>query len=489
MMIGMLSCAVAITADTGSSGKSGESAVSPASGASGAATSVEAGGASRLAGDMDYYFVLRIDDKDGSGTVSDPYNGIGYARFDRLMRSIPPDSIIHLSPGVYDTEGGGFDQACQNYESAKGRLTGHGFKLRPGWTIDGGNPNTTTIRLTPMAVMPTGWDPVINYNTVLMTNDCEEASRRGGIVIKNLTVDGNFQHQPYEAHPLRVEAVGICGYIRNNQYNVPNCVLDNLYIKNMGCRRMDGLHTPELFEVGGVAEGGVVRNCKFFPPVHGGGNGMTSLMIGGYAAITYSGGMSGDVTNPGYVHGIEVCNNTFYGHARVEIHCDAKGHIVPDPDGGGLWYREWYELGISAVDTQTEALTLDQPHLLATGDQVKVSTKGTLPVATPTLKPETIYYVHVLQPNTLTLHNSSADAKSGTNPINFTAAGTGRNCLLHYEKRYYASQTPPPYRIPAPRLKPLWTGAGYTDPPPVYIMDGTESSVEGVPPHPQKSIA
>jgi len=106
-----------------------------------------------------------------------------------------------------------------------------------------------------MTVMPSGWDPVITYNTVLMTNSQEVASRRGGIAIKNLTVDGNFQHQPYGTHPLRVEAISVGGYIRDNAYIVPNCVLDSLHIKNMGCRRMDGLHTPELFEVAGLGEG------------------------------------------------------------------------------------------------------------------------------------------------------------------------------------------------------------------------------------------
>jgi hypothetical protein len=131
MMIGLLSCAVAITADTPPLDKAKEAP------ASGAAMPAQTSGTPRLAGDRDYYFVLRTDDKDGAGTISDPYNGTGYARFDRLMRSIPPDSVIHLSPGVYETEGGGFDQACQDYEPPKDNPAGHGFKLRPGWAIDG----------------------------------------------------------------------------------------------------------------------------------------------------------------------------------------------------------------------------------------------------------------------------------------------------------------------------------------------------------------
>jgi hypothetical protein len=81
---------------------------------------------------------------------------------------------------------------------------------------------------------------------------------------------------------------------------------------------------------------------------------------------------------------------------------------------------------VSSINTTNEQLTVTA-HGLATGDDVlvHVDTGGSLPTATPALATGTRYWVRNIDVNTVKLYSTSGDAGADTNPINFSAAGTG----------------------------------------------------------------
>ena len=72
-------------------------------------------------------------------------------------------------------------------------------------------------------------------------------------------------------------------------------------------------------------------------------------------------------------------------------------------------------------------LTFTIPHFYTTGDMVQAySNGGNLPE--PLVSGQN-YYVYVIDAKTVTLHTTSQDAQTGTNPICFTTSGSGQNSL------------------------------------------------------------
>ncbi len=113
----------------------------------------------------------RTDGHDGAGTILDPRNGSGAKRFDAIMGSIPPDRVIHLFPGHYETEGHAF---------------GRGYRVKRGWKIRGAGMGLTVLRLVNAsqagdryAVFGSGYDGQVN-----------------GCEISDLTIDCNLEGQP-----------------------------------------------------------------------------------------------------------------------------------------------------------------------------------------------------------------------------------------------------------------------------------------------------
>jgi hypothetical protein len=81
---------------------------------------------------------------------------------------------------------------------------------------------------------------------------------------------------------------------------------------------------------------------------------------------------------------------------------------------GGRFNRQF------TADAATDRLTCTA-HGIATGTAVDVWSDGTLPAP---LAAGTVYYVRVVDANTLTLHPTAADASANTNIVNITTTGS-----------------------------------------------------------------
>jgi hypothetical protein len=78
------------------------------------------------------------------------------------------------------------------------------------------------------------------------------------------------------------------------------------------------------------------------------------------------------------------------------------------------------------ASASTDILTLTNPRITwSTGDEVEVSTSGTLPTG---LSASTVYYVIAVADLTIKLATSSANASAGT-AIDLTSAGTGTHTI------------------------------------------------------------
>jgi hypothetical protein len=79
------------------------------------------------------WIAVRTDGLPGTGTQLDPYNGSTAARFDVLMGSFPPYSLIHLGAGTFLTNG------VQDGTT--------GFLMKKGQQIIGAGMDVTTVKL------------------------------------------------------------------------------------------------------------------------------------------------------------------------------------------------------------------------------------------------------------------------------------------------------------------------------------------------------
>jgi len=99
------------------------------------------------------------------------------------------------------------------------------------------------------------------------------------------------------------------------------------------------------------------------------------------------------------------------------------------------------QLIVAAITNNNEHVQTATNHGLVDGDVVYVGSTGSLPAATPTLNPDTAYYVHAVDADELTLHLTSADAIAGTNPINFTGTLSGTMFLTVDNPPYTLMET------------------------------------------------
>src|SRR5882762_151946 len=54
---------------------------------------------------FEIFLAVRTDGIKGSGTLNDPYDASTTARFDAIMKSLPGSTLVHLGPGIFQTNG------------------------------------------------------------------------------------------------------------------------------------------------------------------------------------------------------------------------------------------------------------------------------------------------------------------------------------------------------------------------------------------------
>lgn len=105
------------------------------------------------------------------------------------------------------------------------------------------------------------------------------------------------------------------------------------------------------------------------------------------------------------------------------------------------WVAWAEQLKVTTINTGTEVLDLASAHGLSTGDIVYVGSTGTLPAATPSLDPQTKYYVRAVDTDSVSLHLTAAAATANEDPVNFTGAGTGTMFLTKDNAPYTLMDT------------------------------------------------
>jgi len=141
----------------------------------------------------DVWIALRTDGVYGSGTQSDPYDGSSYQKFDLLMNSIPEYAIIHLGPGVFETQG---------YSGSTA-----GFRIKRRQKIRGSGIDVTVVKLVQATVA--------DRHYVAFGNDPFSAPPADYVEISDLTVDCNLDGQPSSPNltyaRVACAAVGLLG--------------------------------------------------------------------------------------------------------------------------------------------------------------------------------------------------------------------------------------------------------------------------------------
>ena len=97
------------------------------------------------------------------GTLAQPFDGSTASKFDDAMERLPTNSVIHLLPGVFQTEG--FD----------------GWSPKSGQKLKGAGMDVTTVQLASGA---------LDHDTVIMNRDGNSGSQ--GIEVQDMTVDCNY---------------------------------------------------------------------------------------------------------------------------------------------------------------------------------------------------------------------------------------------------------------------------------------------------------
>src|SRR2546425_13147767 len=85
---------------------------------------------------FEVWLASRADGQSGSGTIGDPFDASSASKLDGLMSSFAPYTTIHLSAGIYQTNG---------YAAG---VTG-GWQPKRGQRIVGAGIDVTTLKLTP----------------------------------------------------------------------------------------------------------------------------------------------------------------------------------------------------------------------------------------------------------------------------------------------------------------------------------------------------
>jgi hypothetical protein len=120
-------------------------------------------------GTHEIWIAVPTDGKRGDGSQRNPFDGSTQAKFDRLMESFGPSTVIHLGPGVFQT----------NIVTRK-------WRPRSGWKVKGAGTDVTTIQAV-------GNLSVAGYFVAFgLDAGPSFAARSDNVTVSDLTVDCNW---------------------------------------------------------------------------------------------------------------------------------------------------------------------------------------------------------------------------------------------------------------------------------------------------------
>ena len=235
--------------------------------------------------DAEFYLSARADGKDGAGTAVDPFNAGSQQQFDTLFAGFGPNTVIHLGPGTYHTQG-------------KAR-----FSVQAGWKIRGAGYEVTRIVQ----------DRTGKIGCTVF------AGRADGVEIEDLSVDCGFQNQQLVNGKIKANAsaIGIGG----SHIAVRRCLFKNYgspYDQDTGENFAVFIGSPDPAN----GENLVVEDCIFA--------GMSPLLAGGQSVLTIAGGPpANNLTAGNWARGTIARRNYFTGY-----HYGCHGITMSGSQGG-----------------------------------------------------------------------------------------------------------------------------------------------------------
>jgi len=164
------------------------------------------------------HIAIRTDSSDGSGSKSDPFNGITAEKFDKVLREkIPIDSVIILGPGIFRTRGGRGNGYVvpQNI----------GWTPKSGWRIRGSGMFSTVMRF----ISDIPWenpDPGQRHKIIYSSLPLY------GFEIRDLTIDCNLQNLPFDASSFTGTKFSVTAF----DVGGDNVVIKRVRVINFGTR-------------------------------------------------------------------------------------------------------------------------------------------------------------------------------------------------------------------------------------------------------------
>ena len=216
------------------------------------------------------------------GTIDNPYDGSSQANFDANMAAFPPNSTIHIMPGVYQTAGDG------------GSIGG--YKLKSGQRVLGSGIDITVLKfcLTSSGVIMDTWGGGTNNEVADLTCDGNNQANDGvwldgtGIKIRRVKVVNLVCRSSSEVFGILISNYGLPDSTGN--------VIEDCELSSYGSTQSvsaicltGGLDTPSI--------SGIVRDNKVFLPMGTAG----CCMFGINSSWTHDSLIEGNYVNGGHV--------------------------------------------------------------------------------------------------------------------------------------------------------------------------------------------
>jgi hypothetical protein len=178
------------------------------------------------------------------GTSNNPFDGSTEAKFDFIMSNMPPNTVIHLQPGTFQTLGG---------------ITGYtGWTAKPGQSILGSGVGITIIQhpawqVTNHALMDKHY--LITSQAPWITSIC------GNVDLENFTADCNY----YASNHIAGDYAAVNGICLAGASNT----VKNVQVMNMAAYGSNTNNFREVFgivitqDTGSSNNGNLIQNCQF----------------------------------------------------------------------------------------------------------------------------------------------------------------------------------------------------------------------------------
>ncbi|MDD5199117.1 MAG: hypothetical protein PHC88_04880 [Terrimicrobiaceae bacterium] len=254
------------------------------------------------------YFAIRSDSSQGSGTLTDPFNGkaktlgdslpSGWASwFDYNMHSLGPNTQVNLASGTYETQGNNDGNAT------------HGFLLQPNITLRGAGMGVTIVKLVGINATAGGTHIAISSGDYAKAPLLASLANCDNVSVENITVDCNSINvigQPTINSWDAVYGVFLSG---------SNCSIRGVEVVNSYGRQVGSGPYAEGFalEITGGTENitnAAIQNCIVRNPV---GNYVIGITLAGY--YNPSGNPPANTTASGIVSGNTVIGNPWVGYS------------------------------------------------------------------------------------------------------------------------------------------------------------------------------